>query len=595
MSTSGILNRWVAQTWPVALMVVLLSLQSACLGWHAYRSSPVHDEFGHFFAGLAYWKYGDVQLFNVNPPLIRGLGTFPASRSSLLNDLDRTDWEPPDRPEFLAGRRLFLQHPNDFQSTLFQGRLLVSVFALVGTVVCYLWGRDLSNRIGGLCAAILWAFQPQVLSHGSLITNDVPVAVMMVASAYLFTKWIQSRTIIHAAGLAVAFGIALICKFTALLLVPLFAMWILITTRTNQWKATLYQSSVCLAICWLIVCLPYRFAGVLQPLGEHGFFSDTLSPEGEPVPSLTGNRFRGTLLANLPTLVPAQYLLGLDRQQYDFDRGLSSYAWGSNHSRSWWWFYLYSMMVKLPVGTWLAIGVGLVATVRRFQHFDQSIALATTSAMLILFVISVKSGIGQQVRYVIPAYPFLFVSVANAFSDRETISRRTHAISNLMRGLAIFGCLLSVSASVRVAPDWMPFFNQAVGGSSQGFRYLYNDATDWEQSRYDMEDWLHQHPGDRPAFLVTDTLARDEWARSDTTASVQMTSVLPAIPDGDCWLIVSQTSLSLRSDEKWLWHQTPVDSIHGAYLVYKVSGQQCRENLNAILEIRRVPEEDSPQ
>lgn len=50
---------------------------------------------------------------------------------------------------------------------------LASVFALAGMVVCYLWARDLSNRLGGICAVTLWAFQPQVLSHGSLITNDV--------------------------------------------------------------------------------------------------------------------------------------------------------------------------------------------------------------------------------------------------------------------------------------------------------------------------------------------------------------------------------------------------------------------------------------
>ncbi len=573
-------------------MLLLLPLQWSCLVWHAYRSSPVHDEFGHFYAGLAYWKYGDVQLFNVNPPLIRALGTLPASQSALKNHVNVTVYKPPARPEFLLGNRLFLEHPSEFQSTIFRGRLIVSVFALIGTVVCFLWGRELSNGLGGVCAAILWGFQPQVLGHGSLITNDVPVAVMMLTSTYIFTRWIARRTVPNAIGLGFALGIALLCKFTSLLLIPLFVMFIMVATRKHQWIATLLHSGLFVIVCWLIVCIPYQFAGVTQSLGDFEFISTTLSQDNGSIRSLTGNRFRGTTLGTVPGILPAQYLQGLDRQQYDFNRQLSSFAWGVNQTGSWWWFYLYSMVVKLPLGTWMAIVAGICVTFQRFNAFNLSAGVAATSAICILFVISMKEGIGQQVRYVLPAYPFLFVLVANVFATKSQVASHSLSWANVFRCLVVIGSVGSLGAALQAAPDWLPFFNQAAGGSLAGYRHLYNDATDWGQSRNDIEVWLKNHPHRRPAFLVSDTIARDNVARIDQDKIVVVNSDASAIPEGDCWLIVSQTSLSRLSDEKWLWHQTPVDSIHGACLVYMVEGGQWKKELSAIPEFWRVLDND---
>jgi 4-amino-4-deoxy-L-arabinose transferase-like glycosyltransferase len=486
---------------------------------------------------------------------------------------------------------LFLEYPSEFQSAIFRGRLIVSVFAILGTVVCFLWGRKLSNGLGGLCTAMLWGFQPQILGHGSLITNDVPVAVMMLTSAYLFTRWLECRTVPHAIGLGFVFGISLLCKFTALLLIPLFVMFIILATGKHQWKATLFQTGLCLIVCWSIVCIPYRFAGVTQSLGDFEFISTTLNQSSEPIRSLTGNRFRGTVLEKVPGMVPAQYLQGLDRQQFDFNHQLSSYARGMNQTGSWWWFYLYAMVVKLPLGTWLAITAGLCATVQKFRDFDLSDGFVATSAIFILFVISTKEGIGQQVRYVLPAYPFVFVLVANVFSTTSAVPYHCFEWKNVLRGSVLVGCLSSVGATLLVAPDWLPFFNQGAGGSLAGYRHLYNDATDWGQSRYDVAVWLRSHPHERPAFLISDTIAGDNIARMDKHEISVVTSELSTIPEGDCWLIVSQTSMSRQSNENWLWHQTPVDSIHATYLIYKVEGRQWRKHLNAVPEFWRVPNE----
>lgn len=61
-----------AKSW---LLPFVLLVHSLLLGYNAYVHSPVTDEIAHFGAGLGHWRFGDFELYTVNPPLARGFGT----------------------------------------------------------------------------------------------------------------------------------------------------------------------------------------------------------------------------------------------------------------------------------------------------------------------------------------------------------------------------------------------------------------------------------------------------------------------------------------------------------------------------------------
>lgn len=159
-----------------------LVFAAACLSYSAWYQAPVNDEFGHFYAGLRYWQFGDTSTFKVNSPLLRSLATLPAYLAGMScgevemvsNSLGY------NRPEFLAGRRLFIADPPRFQFWLSVGRMLVVTVTLCGGVLLYGWGKSLGGRLAGVLAAGLWFAQPQVLAHGGLITGDVFCAVLML-------------------------------------------------------------------------------------------------------------------------------------------------------------------------------------------------------------------------------------------------------------------------------------------------------------------------------------------------------------------------------------------------------------------------------
>ena len=49
--------------------------------------------------------------------------------------------------------------------------------------------------------------------------------------------------------------------------------------------------------------------------------------------------------------MPDELVRGIDRQRRDMEQPLRSYVRGEFQMGGWWWFYLYGLLVKLPLGT----------------------------------------------------------------------------------------------------------------------------------------------------------------------------------------------------------------------------------------------------
>ena len=99
--------------------------------------------------------------------------------------------------------------------------------------------------------------------------------------------------------------------------------------------------------------LGFGFEGTLRPLGELHFVSDLFSGEtsgGQASPQST-NRLAGTWYASIPSPFPKIYLLGIDLQQRDFEHyGRPSYLRGEWRDHGWWYYYLYAVAIKVPLG-----------------------------------------------------------------------------------------------------------------------------------------------------------------------------------------------------------------------------------------------------
>lgn len=575
----------------LVILMVLIAIQSTLLGWHAYRSSPVSDEYGHFYAGVQYWHHGDLHSFNVNPPLVRALGTLPAylnwdELAHFSPSFDMTDTlksgalsRASVRSEFPYGRELYATSPKQFQRQLFWGRLLVSLFAVAATVAVFRWSQTLygvtpHNRSPqklspygsaiGLVAAGFWAFQPQVLAHGSLITNDIAVAAAMLVSSLCFCRWIKSLHWQDAALGGATLGLALSCKFTALLLCPIYLAFVIWRYWSTRQPRIIGQASLALALTLLMIALPYGFDGVGKPLGELKFTEDALY--GQTIDEIA-SRFENAWFGRIPCPVPEQYLDGMDRQQSDFREGIISYAAGMNTTHGWWWFYLYSMLVKLPTGTLVAIAASLLYLIGRMFDRDHRWSISLDQILIgciaaaMIEITAYKSGFAQQHRYILPLYPFLFLLIVAPLARHHESNT-----SRIVNAGILVGLMATLIASIGIAPHWLGAFNTVSGGTDRGHFHLFNDATDWGQDNDLIAHWITTHPQHRPLKLISST----GLGMGIREAYPEFATLGRYNDANQKWLIVSKSDLSRNPSLLHSLPTEPTESIGASHLLFRV-------------------------
>ena len=136
----------------------------------------------------------------------------------------------------------------------------------------------------------------------------------------LYLSTVVDRATLRAAFIAgVALGIAELTKFTWVFLFGLWpAVWLCVWPRQCKAVGTL-MSSVGQLLLMIITSLwvinnGYLFEGSFQPVGRFEFFSETLSGQQLTIPLKgSGNRFRDTVLSNIPVPVPRNFVQGIDR------------------------------------------------------------------------------------------------------------------------------------------------------------------------------------------------------------------------------------------------------------------------------------------
>ncbi|TWT72314.1 glycosyltransferase family 39 protein [Crateriforma conspicua] len=473
---------------------VIVVCHSACLGINAWRLSPTSDEYGHFYAGLRLLSDGDTSIFSVNPPLIRGMAAAPAMLAGIRS-------EPPvsqslgDRPEFDAGRRLFRDDPILFQRALFGGRLLCSLFSVVGLISLLGIMRLYAGPTAALVVGCIWAFHPGIVSHGSLITNDVPVTVCMGLASASFLYWLKSTNLQTTMSLSFLFTLALLCKFSALILVPLFLAFSLATpARCLVDRAT--SALLVVTISMAFFCAVYGFQGMWRPLGSYAFISPGLRGE-VGIDQIAGNRFLGTVAEKFLIPFPENALTGMDIQVRDFETGTPSFVAGRRGGA--WWFYFYAMLVKFPMGFLIAVACAAVHCLTRAGQLGFPEIFSVTLVYMFSLVLVFTDAVGQQHRYVFPVVPFCLALVAHAYANSGCWIRR----------LLIFSAVLTMIEFGIAAPHWLASFNALAGGRLNGHRHLFNDATDWGQDLFRLATYSNECTDDYDVFVTSRVLSED--------------------------------------------------------------------------------------
>jgi hypothetical protein len=460
----------------------------------AALQSPTIDESAHLPAGLSHWQFGRFDLYQVNPHLVRTVAALPVIVAEPELRWGKYRESPFHRPEFQVGQDFIGANGQKSMLLFALGRWACLPFMILGGWICWRWSTELFGPWAGLVALGLWCFCPNLLGHGQLLSPDVPGAAMVAASAYSFRGWWREPTWSSALVAGSVLGLALLTKTTSVLLLGLFPLLWLLTPSSwwPRWRQV-PQLLVMMLIGLMVLNVGYGFEGCFTKLGDYRFTSRALgatnAEHGGPETDTTGNRFAGTWLASIPVLLPENYVRGIDAQRRDFESGRLSYLCGEYRNQGWLHYYVYAMAVKMTLGFWL------LAVLSVFIFLWYGVIAADWREELMILVpglgflafVSSQTGFSHHLRYVFPAFPFLFIWISRV-AGPAMLARRW------LLGLVAGGMIWHAASCLRVYPHTLSYFNELAGGPENGAAHLLDSNIDWGQDLTFLKRWYDEHP-----------------------------------------------------------------------------------------------------
>lgn len=349
------------------LAVVLLTSHVLLLVHCATCHSPVRDELVRLRAGREHWETGVFRADPGNPPLVDMCAALPLFVGSACGGTG----ESPPRP----------LGANIESKWMVPSRWALIPFSVCGGVVCFCWARSLFGAAAGLFALLMWSCDPLILAHGALITGDVVATTTGIAASYVFWRWMQNPITKHAATAGAGLGVALISKYVWVIMVPIwFTLWLVqrLKKPTSRLRQDAWHSCVAGAVALYVVNLGFGFEESFQPISSFEFQNPGMGWLSSVSGYDTDTGDPGAI-SWLPVPLPRNYVMGIDaiashvaivdRATYVHDDFVESNVW---------YFYLFGLLVKMPLGTWLLLAVAVYARLTSpKRQFERSEPLET--------------------------------------------------------------------------------------------------------------------------------------------------------------------------------------------------------------------------
>lgn len=460
--------------------------------------SPTFDEVPHLPAGYSYLALGDYRMNPEHPPLVKLVAAAPLLALQPNLESESPLWRQGMQWPF---GQAFLFDWNDPDRLVFWGRLPLLLLATLFGLVVLAAVRQFYGAGAALVGLTLYVFTPEFLAHGPLVTTDFLVTAALFASVFCFYRVLLDPTPLRLLLLAVATGACVTAKFSGLIVLPIllllggiylacpvgtpltFGAGVDATSaagpREERRRRLLRVVGVVAVGCFVLVWAVYRFRYSLTPdpnisrlISWQRFDSEQLAT-------------RIVLMLRELHLLPESYLYGLLECLKSLE-GRRAFLLGASSTSGWWYYYPVTFALKTPLPLLVLIVAAAFRCDRR--RFFPLVVILLPVVVYLAVSMPVQTNIGN--RHILPIYPFLIVFAAQAGQGGYVPGRRwqTVAVALLL--------LWQILGTVRVAPDFLAYFNELAGGPAGGYRYLADSNLDWGQDLKGLARYRAEHPGE---------------------------------------------------------------------------------------------------
>jgi len=490
---------------PLLLILAYFALGMA----QVTHASITFDEGPHLAVGYTTLRTGDLRLqpVHIHPPLANVLAAAPLFLQSDLPDPRAVDgWEIASLSAITDA--VVWQYPEPARIAV-AGRLPILWLGVLLGALIYRWAKDLGGWLAGLVALMLYAFDPNCVAHGSLITTDMAAVFFVVATLYVASQR-SSVNSQRAVGigrfvmLGLLLGLSQLAKVSALMLVPVVGVLLVIqavlgrdqrvSESANDGSGMTHRASrITLHVlrAWVVV---FGIAALVVWAG-YGFEINVVSGFPFPLPAGTHVRIFQSL-----------------REHYDL--GHPTFLMGQVSSHGWWWYFPVAFVLKTPLPVlilavwvvWSKVKSRKSKVESRTERHNWIRTLSLLLFPMLYAVSSLFSSVNIGYRHLLPLLPFLYVGIGVGSREYGVWSTKGESrITNYVSHITPY-CLLLTAYSIlfawliigtlAVAPHFLTFFNEIAGGARGGYRYLVDSNLDWGQNLWDLRQWMDDHGED---------------------------------------------------------------------------------------------------
>jgi hypothetical protein len=251
----------VRRTAYTAAAIVLFVAFGFQLWLHATRSSATIDEPGHVLAGYRHLTCGDFAINPHHPPLLKILAALPLTFMDVRDPLGPCTSMAGSAPgvAFHEGHQLLLINSKGQGAgrVLVPARVAVMAFSFLLAALVFVATRSMFGPGAGLLALAVLAFEPTLIAHGSLVTNDMALTATLFATAFALHLYREHPTTARLAMVGVAAGLTLASKHSGIVVLPVLVLFLGRRVR---------DCAIALAIAAVVLLATYGFR--VQPYFE---------------------------------------------------------------------------------------------------------------------------------------------------------------------------------------------------------------------------------------------------------------------------------------------------------------------------------------
>jgi 4-amino-4-deoxy-L-arabinose transferase-like glycosyltransferase len=517
---------------------------------------------------------------------------------------------------------------------LFLARLPGVLLGIVLGLYVFRWARVAFGVRAGLAALLLYALNPNVLAHSTIASADFSVTVFCFAASYHLWRWLDSGSRGSLALGGITLGLALGCKLTALMLLPVLGLIVLGAAIARRRPMLILHAALALTaavgVLWLL------YGGDARSL-DHARQHVRYLQRGDDTRVFKLEALEQGLERVFGTETPIplfSFVRAIDLQLDHAREGHYNYFHGVISRDSAPEYYLVSWVIKNPEGFTLLLLLAFVALPRARRSGVHEASLFGFALLIFLIFSTGNAQLGF--KYILPIVPFLCVAASRVLAPTACVARPlasplevragallvpaaalalwlafhekgpprwTHwlplavpaayavlaltrrAEAGGRRDLTAPACLLLAWAgigSLARQPDNLMYFSELVGGPENGWTWSVI-GDDWGQDTGELGRWMADNGIERIYYDYYGEADPEAWGVRFTPTFASPGTFTPI----EGWVAV-HIGLKQRLPDRYFWLEgrEPVVKLGHTIWVYKLT---AADRTDATFDLAREP------